>query len=740
MSCCILTCVNSEASSAPYEDVTFYKIPTEYHLKQLWTEAIGIPEWQLRPNSEVCSAHFGELDFTISETGEKIILEGAVPSLCLNTPEDLQSIADFRTCRVCLGMDRRMYHIRDYNLHHAYEMLLGIMVETVDRLPKMLCWECTSKLNSIKTFKEKALRTHLLLSERLAISNILTVSDIKSINRINFNLNSHLTLKYNEPDSYDVHIDHDQLDILQEIKIECSKLTEEPKHEVEDVDFKLEDGVKDEVNHSFSDSDDIELSELRTKKVRKRKGKVKKEGTEAKRKKRVKKEEVKEKVEDEDELEKFQRGPVKRRVRSYDISDSHFDTRPLTLEEQLAELQARAHSASYLAAPYKCDVCYKGFKSADTHGLHVVRHSEKYGEFECFICKRRFKNARHLRLHVTSLHTEQFSCKACDFVTRCRGIAIDHQKWHSGNTYECPHCPSKFGKFTSYMSHLRIKHSSRFACELCGYTFVSKRGVEMHKAKRHKLQDAQMKLDGPYCEECKLRFANDEAYLRHLTQSSVHSSDNDPNRIRNDWGCKEQLGVVRRTRKRRAPGVVTHWVENTDRPKQNIPCEQCGEQMDSYRSYAQHFRMAHPGLNRTKFSRVTGACMCEQCGKMFACKALLLDHMMSHSGEKRFKCETCDKAFTNKNNLAVHQRVHGAQVPTYRCPFCERQFHFYQNCNRHVKTVHKGVKQFQCEICGKEFTSAAGQRAHVDHVHHKKPRPKRVRARAPPAPPTAYRD
>ncbi|XP_041983750.1 zinc finger protein 120-like isoform X3 [Aricia agestis] len=700
MRCCLLSCVNN--STAP-PDITFYQIPKEYHLKQLWVEAIGIPEWELRPNSAVCSAHFREFDLSISETGEKLLIDGAVPSLSLNTVEDLQAQADFKTCRVCLAMDRKMFNIRDHNLHHLYKMIVGVTVEARDYLPQMLCWECTSKLLSLKKFKEQAQTSQLLLSDKLAVNNILTIGDIKSIDRIHNKLKSNLTIKHNVPNEFDLNIDvfdltMNHMEMLLDIKPECdqgptlelsgmspkseipkcSKVEPESTILVEMLDLKQNIDVKDITDHNISDEHDSNMSphpqhsdsEIETKPVRKL---VKKEVTAAKRKRPIKEVNVKKK-------RKHSKGPR--------IELPGFEVRKLTLEEQQAAVAARARSAAYLDAPYKCEVCYKGFLSERTLATHAVRHTEKCGKYRCAVCKYRYRLERHVRTHVVTHHTNQYTCKVCGLVTQSSSTAKNHQDWHDGSTYQCPHCPTTLTKYTSYMSHLRIKHSSRFSCELCGYTFVSERGVQTHKNKSHVL-DAQEVLGGPYCEECKLRFASDEAYQRHLTQSSVHSSDDDP-------------VVSSRTTTERTGNTSARCTPASSAPSSGAT-----------------------------------ACASSAAGGF---RALLLDHMLSHSGEKRFKCQTCDKAFTHKNNLAVHQRVHGAKVPIYRCPYCDRQFHFYPNRDRHVKTVHKGVKQFQCEICGKEFTSAAGQRAHVDHVHHKKPRPKRVRARAPTAPPTAYRD
>ncbi|XP_041983767.1 zinc finger protein 62 homolog isoform X2 [Aricia agestis] len=381
-----------------------------------------------------------------------------------------------------------------------------------------------------------------------------------------------------------------------------------------------------------------------------------------------------------------------------------FEIRRLTPEEQQAAMAARARSSRYLDAPYKCDLCYKGFLSETTLAKHAVRHTEICGNYMCSLCKLRFRLKNKMRRHI-EIHVTRYTCKVCGLVAH-HSRANYHQKEHDGNVYKCPHCPVILRKHTSYMSHLRMKHLSRFSCELCGYTFVSERGVRAHKNKSHVL-DVQVELTGPYCEECKLRFASDEAYQRHLTQSSVHSSDSNPSRVRNE----------------------IHYTTDKVQPRKRVnpvPCEECGEQQVSYRAYARHFRAAHPGLVRTKFR---GNCMCEQCGRRFPCAALLREHMAWHEDVKRHRCDVCDKTFSTKYQLGKHRLKHGSQpLPTYPCPHCERTFSSPANRARHVKTVHERSVRFECKICDKEFTTMESMRNHIDHVHHKKPWPKRVRA------------
>ncbi|XP_013162552.1 PREDICTED: zinc finger protein 311-like, partial [Papilio xuthus] len=334
------------------------------------------------------------------------------------------------------------------------------------------------------------------------------------------------------------------------------------------------------------------------------------------------------------------------------------------------------------------------------------------GEYECPICKTRMMTKRAQKNHIGSLHTEKMACNRCDFVTKHRGVAIRHLEWHDGTTYKCPHCPSEFKKRSSYFGHLRLKHVSDFVCEICGYTFLSKKGVYGHKKRKHKMKrGSPMTLDGPYCEVCEVRFASEMAYNTHLKVSSKHSTDDDRNRIRNDYiGVDHVIQSVGR-------GKGRPIAKDSNRPEPKlIDCEQCGVQLRGMMKYMYHFKREHPDKHRTKYPNVKGSVMCDQCGKIFHTKALLLDHMWVHTGEKRFKCSLCDKSFSMHCNLVNHQMVHSEQRPVYDCEICGKGFLFAANRKRHM-IVHSGLKPFKCDVCEKTFKSNAEKRLHYEHVH-----------------------
>ena len=59
-----------------------------------------------------------------------------------------------------------------------------------------------------------------------------------------------------------------------------------------------------------------------------------------------------------------------------------------------------------------------------------------------------------------------------------------------------------------------------------------------------------------------------------------------------------------------------------------------------------------PHPNATIGSKASAACPI--CGKMFSCKSAVDIHMRSHTKERPFRCEYCDRAFTTKGNLKQH--------------------------------------------------------------------------------------
>lgn len=632
-----------------------------------------------------------------------------------------------KVCRLCLVSDVKLYNLRNHPLEEHLEPIIGMNPITMGAQYNKVyaCFECFAMIKKFYNFREKCIIGQATLCNMIFYENEVTAKDIKSIDRSGLRLTSNLTQCFIPEDSI-INITHEEL-----------KQEDLKPIQMDQCDIKVELPEDAEVDHDLPDSSDEEPLSMQWKKKNEKK-KEKRVCRRRKKDKDVESDEFDVKVESEAESSDIpepskqqkdrtevsghkKRGPKKSVGLTPDeiAMEEYVTIIKLTVEQQIAEIEARKQSTNYVNAPLKCDICFKGFIEEQTYKNHMDKHDASVGPEECVVCKIRFSSRRLMQKHST-IHEKKYSCKSCEYISRTATQAKQHQKWHKGVTYKCQYCDETSNKWTSFLSHVRIKHPSEFICCACGYSYVSRLGLTMHKSMMHKelLPDS---VTGPYCDLCAVQFVNEEAYKRHLVTSTKHNYGNGCRVCGSSFSTAEELRLHhRKLHAKKRPRNYGKRPSNVEWPNK---CELCDVMICSAREHWAHYRKAHPNGSYP----VHKAYICEICGKGFRGNAFLEYHKRTHSSVREYSCEECHKSFYNRSNLLLHQKSHSDHRP-HVCQLCGKGFKSKGALDRHFR-CHTGIKPYKCEFCGKSFGQSNSCKLHVRTVHLKLPAPYLSKAR-----------
>ena len=214
----------------------------------------------------------------------------------------------------------------------------------------------------------------------------------------------------------------------------------------------------------------------------------------------------------------------------------------------------------------------------------------------------------------------------------------------------------------------------------------------------------QTELNCLYCENSAKRFLSEKLLNRHIQQEHQDV-------LNRPLHC-DQCPMIFHTDEQ---GKSYDKLKKHKKTHEKISCEQCGATIAIAYMY-RHIEQYHTANEDKKYK-------CPTCGRGFTDKYARNDHINVHTGERPHKCKYCPATFASQGTLGTHQRAHlgikrkpkpksdfGEPTP---CHACGKLFNSMDQLKVHEQRHHV---ESQCAICGIMITNAK-MKFHVKKNH-----------------------
>ncbi|XP_060809239.1 zinc finger protein 25 [Amyelois transitella] len=134
-------------------------------------------------------------------------------------------------------------------------------------------------------------------------------------------------------------------------------------------------------------------------------------------------------------------------------------------------------------------------------------------------------------------------------------------------------------------------------------------------------------------------------------------------------------------------------------------CAMCSATYETFKMLKQHMNKHYRNYT------------CSNCDTSFATRRSLNAHRVTHQ-EGSFKCDHCEKVFSNKTKKHYHEKTkHLGNRSIANCPYCNESFRSYYQRNQHLIKVHNSETPYKCNVCDKEYALKSLLMYHIKKSH-----------------------
>lgn len=352
-----------------------------------------------------------------------------------------------------------------------------------------------------------------------------------------------------------------------------------------------------------------------------------------------------------------------------------------------------------------CSVSYTEEMANDVLNVEMEGKTEKYVEYSEDLVQEEGKassRTTNKKRKTTFDKNTTYECGTCHEPFGTRTQYRQHVKVHGKNRFKCEFCDRWFPEHYKLRNHLKSHSGDMYSCNICSNKFAYLGNLNRH------IQVTHENKRGFDCNECGKSFSQlsnlrahqighikernfecDKCHKRFQTSDRLdaHKNTHIPMELRIQLGKSQK---IRKTQK-----------------KKIILCTVCGKSC-SPSTIVYHMR-SHTGEKPFE---------CEFCNKRFIVKASLSAHLLMHTGEKKYKCKECGKNFKQSGHLSTHMLQHTGHRH-YVCSVCSKSFTQNFSLTVHMR-IHTGETPYKCEYCQHAFSSSNGLKRHTRiHVQNR---------------------